>query len=261
MLILTANNNTLWGEEAEALKIEDRVKAYIENVERALEELAEKEGKHTERVARLIELARLYADDAKYYFEKGDYITALADIAYAEGLLDALRWLGLADFEWQPLSKLIERPKVVVAGTFDLIHPGHIALIKEAWKLGRAYVIVARDENVKRFKGREPIVPENQRVEVVKAIRYASRVILGSKDDVLEPIEKIRPDIILLGPDQWAQEDWLRERLEERGINAKIVRMSEKVYCSLCSTTEIACRVLRVFPKNACSHAEGENTR
>ena len=47
--------------------------------------------------------------------------------------------------------------KVVVAGTFDIIHEGHIKMLWEAKKLagddGKLIVIVARDENVKRFKG------------------------------------------------------------------------------------------------------------
>ena len=232
--------------------LRSRVEAYIANVELALEKLGHRklEGKP----AKLLELARLYLDDAKYYLETGDEETALADIAYAEGLIDALRWLGYAEFDWEPLSRLLERPRVLVAGTFDLLHPGHVALLREAWRHGRVYAVVARDENVKRFKGREPVVPEKQRLEMVKAIRYVHQAILGSEKDVLEPLEKIRPNIVLLGPDQWAQEDWLRERLEERGISAKILRLEEKYYCELCSSTEIACRVLQVFPREICQN-------
>ncbi len=232
------------------LEIGRRVEAYISNVELVLDRLEKEE--LGARASKLVELARLYLEDAKYYLKKGDPVTALADIAYAEGLIDALRWLGLASFDWEPLSKLLERPRVVVAGTFDLLHPGHVALLREAWRMGRVYVVVARDENVKRFKGREPIVPEKQRLEMVKAIRYVYKAVLGSKEDVLEPLERIKPDIVLLGPDQWAQEEWLSRQLEERGVAAKIARMGEKYYCDLCSTTEIACRVLRVFPETMC---------
>ncbi|MET1101774.1 MAG: DUF357 domain-containing protein [Pyrodictiaceae archaeon] len=228
-----------------------RAKAYIDNVLQALEQLRSKE--LPGNVKKLIELAELYAKDAQYYLDKGDVITSIAAIAYAEGLLDALRWLEIVDFEWHPLSRLLERPKVVVAGTFDILHPGHISLFKEAWKKGRVYVIIARDSNVKRFKGREPIIPEKQRAEVIAAIKYVSEVILGSERDILEPIVKIKPDIIFLGPDQWANEDWLRKSLEERGVSAKIVRLKEREECPLCSTTEIACRIIDTFPRSQCS--------
>ena len=223
-----------------------RVEAYILNVEIALEKLGVAKQNLDARALKLIELAKRYVDDARYYLEKGDVFTALADIAYAEGLIDALRWLGLVEFEWQPTSKLLERPKVLVAGTFDILHPGHIELLRQAWLRGRVYVVVARDKTVRRFKNRDPIVPEEQRLEVVSAIRYVHVAVLGSEKDVLEPVRAIRPDIILLGPDQWAEESWLQERLEREGITPRIERLREKKQCSLCSTTRIACKAVDI---------------
>ncbi len=230
------------------LDLVKRVEAYILNVEQALEKIGGVEG----RAGRVIELAKAYLSDARYYLERGDVETALAAIAYAEGLIDALRWLGIVDFEWKPLSELLRRPVVAVAGTFDIIHPGHIELLRYAYSLGRVYAIVARDANVKRFKGRDPIIPEEQRLKVVSALRYVHAAALGDVEDVLRPLVELRPDIIVLGPDQWASEDWLRRKLEERGLNPEIIRMPKRVECQLCSVTSIACRVLERFPKRLC---------
>lgn len=227
-----------------------RVQAYIENVEQALQQLASR--RLEKPYVKLVELAKLYVDDARYYLEKGDTFTALACIAYAEGLIDALRWLGIADFEWKTLTALLSRPKVVVAGSFELLHPGHIELLKRAWELGRVYVIVARDANVEKFKGRPPLVPEKQRLQVVSAVRYVSKAVLGSDRDVVEPLKALKPDIILLGPDQWVDEAWLEKRLEEERISAKIVRLKKKFECNYCSTTKIACRILNMFPREKC---------
>lgn len=227
-----------------------RVQAYIENVEQALQQLASR--RLEKPYVKLVELAKLYVDDARYYLEKGDTFTALACIAYAEGLIDALRWLGIADFEWKTLTALLSRPKVVVAGSFELLHPGHIELLKRAWELGRVYVIVARDANVEKFKGRPPLVPEKQRLQVVSAVRYVSKAVLGSDRDVVEPLKALKPDIILLGPDQWVDEAWLEKRLEEERIPAKIVRLKKKFECNYCSTTKIACRILNMFPREKC---------
>ena len=228
-----------------------RVEAYILNVEQALERVREDtlppRGRH------ILRLVRDYVSDARYYLENGDVFTALADIAYAEGLLDALRWLGLADIEWKPLTSLLKRPKVLVAGTFDIIHPGHIELMRQAWLRGTVYAVVARDKTVEKIKGRKPIIPEQQRLEVVSAIRYVSNAILGSTRDVLDPIREIRPDIILLGPDQWASEQWLKETLEREGINARIERLPEKKQCPLCSTTSIICKILREADPAICN--------
>lgn len=227
-----------------------RVQAYIENVEQALQQLASR--RLEKPYVKLVELAKLYVDDARYYLEKGDTFTALACIAYAEGLIDALRWLGIADFEWKTLTALLSRPKVVVAGSFELLHPGHIELLKRAWELGRVYVIVARDANVEKFKGRPPLVPEKQRLQVVSAVRYVSKAVLGSDRDVVEPLKALKPDIILLGPDQWVDEAWLEKRLKEERIPAKIVRLKKRFECNYCSTTKIACRILNMFPREKC---------
>ena len=227
-----------------------RVQAYIENVEQALQQLAHK--RLEKPYTKLIELAKLYVDDARYYLENGDTFTALACIAYAEGLIDALRWLGVADFEWKMPSALLSRPKVVVAGSFELLHPGHIELLRRAWELGRVHVIVARDASVEKFKGRPPLVPEKQRLQVISAVKYVSKAVLGSDKDVIEPLKTLKPDIVLLGPDQWVDETWLAKRLEEEGIPAKIIRLEKRFECDYCSTTRIACRVLSVFPREKC---------
>ncbi len=233
----------------------ERVEAYINNVALALEKIKSKLTKikethiNNQKILGIIDLAKRYLDDATYYIEqKKDTFTALACIAYAEGLLDALRWLGVLDFEWEPLSKLLERPKVLVAGTFDIIHPGHIALLRQAWNKGRVYVVVARDETVKIFKKRPPIVPEEQRAETLSSIRYVHKVVLGSKHDIMEPIRKIKPDIILLGPDQWVSESWLEEQLQRNGLtNTRVERLREKHECPLCSSTSIACRAAKIL--------------
>ncbi len=233
------------GEEAR------RVEAYITNVELVLDRL---EGRLGEPYSRLLRLARLYASDARYYLERGDVFTALACIAYAEGLVDALRHLGVAEVDWEPLSRLLERPRVVVAGTFDLLHPGHIHLLREAWRRGRVYAIVARDSNVERMKGRPPIVPEEQRLAVVSAVRYVAEARLGDPRDYLRPLEEIKPHLVLLGPDQWPREDVLEEELRRRGLEARVERLPERLECPLCSSTRIACRAAEVM-RGRCGEA------
>ncbi len=93
--------------------------------------------------------------------------------------------------------------KVLIAGTFDLIHLGHIYLINEAAKLGDVYVIVATDKNRELYSGEAPIVPEEQRLAVIKSIKNVKDAKLGRHDnDTLKTVEEIGPDIVLLGPNQ-----------------------------------------------------------
>ena len=259
------------GKEQGNVRVEDappreRVEAYIENVAHALDRLdhGEAQPPGEPRARSLVELARAYLSDARYYLEHGDTFTALAAIAYAEGLIDALRHLGhIKGLEWLPTSSLLARPKVLVAGTFDIIHPGHIELLRQAWRRGRVHVIVARDKTVERLKGRPPVVPEQQRLETVAAIRYVHAARLGSTRDMLEPILEIRPDIILLGPDQWADENWLAEQLSKHGLHPRIERLPEKKQCPLCSSSQIIERAARLLAaNNSCNkHHRGRASR
>ncbi len=214
-----------------------KIEAYIENVRQALENLSVSE--KDQGVLELVELARAYLDDAIYYFEKKDYFTALSCITYAEGILDALNRLGFIRVEWRALSSLLSRPKVLVAGTFEILHPGHVELFKTAWERGRVYVIVSRDANAEKFKKRPIIVPEEQRKRIVESVRYVYKAVLGHREDLLKPVEEIKPDIILLGPDQKVGEEWLNRELEKRGIKARVERLKEKIECELCSSSKI----------------------
>ncbi|MFX1503275.1 MAG: adenylyltransferase/cytidyltransferase family protein [Promethearchaeota archaeon] len=106
--------------------------------------------------------------------------------------------------------------KVLVTGTFDILHPGHIFLINQAAKLGEVYVIVARDKNRELFSGKAPIIPEEQRLEVIKNLKNVKEAKLGRKDkNTLLTVAEIKPDIILLGPNQKFEIETLKKDLEE----------------------------------------------
>ena len=211
------------------LALSERVQAYIDNVEQFLSKVKLEALDESQR--RVLELAQAYLSDAKYYYEIGDYVTSLSCIAYAEGLLDSLRIMGfLGGVDWKPLSELLGRPRVLVAGSFEFLHPGHLALLREAWKLGRVYVIVSRDVNFSKFKGREPALSEKDRLEVVASVKYVTKAVLGDEEDFLKPIEELRPDIILLGPDQWIEPENLEKKLRERGItNVRVIKLEKRV--------------------------------
>jgi len=76
---------------------------YIEKTERVIRELKVPNKPlclGPEKISGVIEEAKRYLDDAKYYLDKGRSETSLASVAYSEGILDALRILGLVRFDW-----------------------------------------------------------------------------------------------------------------------------------------------------------------
>jgi len=94
--------------------------------------------------------------------------------------------------------------RVLCCGTFDNLHPGHIAYLEQAAKLGsELYVVVAMDENVKRIKGRYPDQNEELRKTYLDQVPLVNHVYLGYPGrDFLKIVEEIKPDIIALGYDQ-----------------------------------------------------------
>lgn len=140
------------------------------------------------------------------------------------------------------------KKRVVVAGKFDILHPGHSFLINEAAKLGEVYVIVARDTNVKKFRGVFPTIGEDQRLEMVQGLNNVKKAILGKEDsDYFKIFKEINPDIIMLGPNQKVEIDQVKEGLREKGIeNVQVIRL-EKLYdkYELHSSTSIKQKIIK----------------
>ncbi len=135
--------------------------------------------------------------------------------------------------------------RVVATGTFDIIHPGHIRYLEEAKKLGdELIVIVAREKNVKHKP--KPIIPDEQRVKVVSALKPVDKAILGDENDIFKPIMELKPDIIALGYDQHFDEKKLEDELRKRGLKTKVVRIKVKENCEFCSSTKIIKRIVDV---------------
>lgn len=187
--------------------------------------------------SRVVELALSYFSDSRYYFEKGDCITGLVTISYAEGILDALRLLNIIEWNWRKS----EGGTVLAAGSFDIIHPGHIEFLKWASSLGdKLYVVVSRDENYRRFKGFSPVFKEDERLHMVSSIRYVYKAFLGSVEDIMKSVEEVKPSVIALGYDQLRNLDFHRE-IEIRGLSARIIRMCSKF--STYSSSDIKNRI------------------
>ena len=90
----------------------------------------------------------------------------------------------------------------MVFGTFDLLHPGHEFVLREAMKLGRVTIVVARAENVLRMKGRAPTESDAERCAALRKAFPEGNILLGDAKDFLVPVLSIAPDLILLGYDQ-----------------------------------------------------------
>jgi cytidyltransferase-like protein len=99
-------------------------------------------------------------------------------------------------------------PKVLTAGSFDLLHSGHVAFFKRAAEYGEVYVGIGSDASIKVFKNRETINPQEERLYMVKAIRYVKDAWInkgiGDMDFIVD-LEKNHPigfDMFIANEDQ-----------------------------------------------------------
>ncbi|UCE57310.1 MAG: DUF357 domain-containing protein [Candidatus Bathyarchaeota archaeon] len=83
--------------------LEEMVTKYISKTERVFGEIRRVSGfihLNKQKIESVVETAKRYLEDAKYYQKKSKLETSLASVAYCEGLLDALRLLEVVEFSW-----------------------------------------------------------------------------------------------------------------------------------------------------------------
>jgi FAD synthetase len=115
---------------------------------------------------------------------------------------------------------------VLVAGTFDILHPGHVNLFEQAKQYGeRLVVIVARDKTVEQVKGKKPLHPEKVRLAQVSSQELVDQVVLGQLGNPVQTVAKLSPDVVALGYDQKAFTQDLKKQLTSYGCHTKVVRL------------------------------------
>ena len=145
--------------------------------------------------------------------------------------------------------------KILAAGKFDILHLGHIAYLEQAKELagndGELVVVLALDKTIERERGAPPVFPQEQRRKLVESLVFVDRAIIGlDTDDHTIIVEKIRPDIIALGYDQYTDVSALEIHFVEKGLDTKIVRLEKRDADGLCSSTLIRKRSIDYYREN-----------
>ena len=144
----------------------------------------------------------------------------------------------------------MSKAKIVLAtGAFDLLHYGHYRFLEEAKKSGgknsKLIVIIARDKTIKKRKGKQPILPEDQRRALAEALKPVDQAILGYEEMNVEAvIRKIKPDIIAVGYDQNNMRRIVEEILRKGKSRVKIVQIGRFGSADLNSSSKIKRRVI-----------------
>ena len=118
----------------------------------------------------------------------------------------------------------------MVFGTFDIVHPGHEDLFRQARALAeKPYLIVsvARDTIAARIKGFSPRHHEAERLALVAAHPLVDKTVMGDETGYTKHIVEAKPDIIALGYDQAGEfVEHLEEDLKKGGLPVRIIRLA-----------------------------------
>ena len=157
----------------------------------------------------------------------------------------------MADFRDKTLSRdalarfrARNRKKIIVFtnGCFDILHRGHVELLREAKGLGDILVVgLNSDASVRRLKGRgRPLVGERDRAYVLAALEAVDRVVIFGEDTPLEAIRALEPDVLVKGAEYGREEIVGASIVEESGGRVKRVPMRKGF-----STTSLIRKVRR----------------
>ena len=109
--------------------------------------------------------------------------------------------------------------KVFVSGCYDLLHSGHVEFFRQAAAYGDLYVGIGSDKTYLGYKHRKPIYSEQERLFMVKSIKYVKEAYINAGSGVMDfvpTLDIVKPDVLVVNSDGGSEEK--RKICEERGI-------------------------------------------
>jgi rfaE bifunctional protein nucleotidyltransferase chain/domain len=116
-------------------------------------------------------------------------------------------------------SRALQQTFVFTNGCFDVIHPGHVALLHQARSLGHVlFVGLNSDRSVRALKGEgRPVQSADARATVLAALADVSAVVVFDEDTPLELIRALKPDVLVKGGDYAPEQVVGRDVVETAG--------------------------------------------
>lgn len=126
-------------------------------------------------------------------------------------------------------------------GVFDLFHIGHLNILKKAKEQCEYLIVgVSTDELVQEYKHKTPVIPFEQRLEIIKAIKYVDEVVPQYNMNKIEAWHRLRYNALFHG-DDWkgsSMYDGVEKELKELGIEMVFISHTDGI-----SSTDISKRI------------------
>ena len=122
-----------------------------------------------------------------------------------------------------------EQVIVFTNGCFDIIHSGHLDLLKEARSYGDKLIVgLNSDKSISKLKGPErPIIDQSERKKILSALKFVDEVIIFNEENPLKLIKKLKPSILVKGADYTKEQVIGGEFVESYGGEIKLVKLTK----------------------------------
>ena len=118
---------------------------------------------------------------------------------------------------------------VFTNGCFDIIHSGHLDLLKKARSYGDKLIVgLNSDKSITKLKGPErPIIDQSERKKILSALEFVDEVIIFNEENPLKLIKKLKPSILVKGADYTKEQVVGGEFVESYGGEIKLVELTK----------------------------------
>ena len=132
------------------------------------------------------------------------------------------------------------KKKVFVSGCYDLLHSGHVEFFRQAAEYGDLYVGIGSDATILGYKHHKTIYSEQERLFMVKSIRYVKDAFINAGSGVMDfipTVERLRPDILVVNEDGGNEEK--RRFCAEHGIEYVVLQRTPQKGLAARSSTDL----------------------
>lgn len=112
------------------------------------------------------------------------------------------------------------------SGVFDMFHIGHLNLLRRAKEQCDYLVVGVTTDELAQYKNKTPIIPYNERAQIVESIKYVDKVVPQENMDKLEACKKLNAEVIFVGDDWKGTEKWNQIEKDLATIGASVVYFS-----------------------------------
>ena len=121
-------------------------------------------------------------------------------------------------------------------GVFDLFHIGHLNLLKNAKGMCDKLVVGVSTDELVQYKGKKPLIPFEDRIEIVRSCKYVDAAIPQYDMNKLKACKKLDASILFVGDDWYETEKWISY---EKALNEAGIRIVYFPYTKGVSSTQI----------------------